>query len=84
MSQVEGEVAPEPATVSGEDFDALLKVLVRALRRLGEAGYPEDANRLAARGWSAIRHRHPVAAERINGTMHYLSRLPGLTEETKE
>ena len=67
-----------------EDFDALLDVFVKALRGLGQAGHAEDANRLAARGWSAIRHRHPAAAERLNGTMHYLSRLPAPIEDTKE
>jgi hypothetical protein len=54
----------------------VLQVLIRALRRLGEAGFADDASRLAARAWSALRHSDPVAAERINGTMHYLARLP--------
>lgn len=83
VSQV-GESGRPSATVDGEDFEALLKVLVRALRRLGETGHPEDASRLAAQGWSAIRHRQPGAAERLNGTLHYLSRLPTPPEETKE
>jgi len=84
VSQVEGGQSRGASAGADEDFEALLKVLVRALRRLGETGHAEDANRLAARGWSAIRHRHPVAAERLNGTMHYLSRLPEPVEETKE
>lgn len=67
-----------------DDFETLLQVLTRALRRLGEVGEPEDANRLAARAWSAIRHQHPAEAERLNGTMHYLSRLPIRTEDPKE
>lgn len=60
------------AQVNGE----LLQVLIRALRRLGEAGFADDASRLAGRAWSALRHTDPVAAERINGTMHFLARLP--------
>jgi uncharacterized protein (DUF2249 family) len=85
VSQVgEREEQPAAAAVAGEDVEALLKVLVRALRRLGETGHPEDASRLAAQAWSAIRHRQPVAAERLNGTMHYLSRLPVPPEEPKE
>lgn len=55
---------------------ALIRVLVRALRGLGEAGEPERANRLAAQAWSATRHTDPAIAEKLNGTMHYLSRLP--------
>ena len=58
--------------VNGE----VLQVLIRALRKLGEAGFADDANRLAGRAWSALRHSDPAAAERINGTMHFLARLP--------
>lgn len=64
----ESSVAPVNAEV--------LQVLIRALRKLGEAGFADDANRLAGRAWSALRHTDPDAAERINGTMHFLSRLP--------
>ncbi len=60
------------APVNGE----VLQVLIRALRKLGEAGFADDANRLAGRAWSALRHSDPAAAERINGTMHFLARLP--------
>lgn len=66
----------DDAGVDAEVADALLAVLIRALRALGEAGHPEDANRLAARAWSSVRHQQPAAAARINGTMHYLARLP--------
>lgn len=59
----------------GQDH-ALIKVLVRALRQLGEAGHPDQASRLAAEAWSAIRQSDPAAAERLNGTMHFLARLP--------
>ncbi len=69
-----------------DDFEALLNLFIKSLRKLGEAGRADDANRLAARGWSALRHHQPVAAERINGTMHYLARLPETvsTPPTKE
>jgi uncharacterized protein (DUF2249 family) len=73
-----------PRVGGSEEFEALVTVLVRTLRRLGETGHPEDASRLAARGWSAIRHRHPAAAQRLNGTLHYLSRLPVPTKENTE
>ncbi len=32
---------------------------------------------LAADGWSVLRHAHPGDAERLNGVLHYLARLPG-------
>ncbi|GAB3566178.1 hypothetical protein [Spelaeicoccus albus] len=61
---------------AGSTSDALTKVLVRALRALGEAGRADQASRLAAGAWSAMRHSDPAIAEKINGTMHYLARLP--------
>lgn len=54
----------------------ILQVLIRALRKLAEAGQADAANRLAATAWKSLRHRDPASAERINGTMHYLSRFP--------
>ncbi|MBX3088527.1 MAG: hypothetical protein KF742_08540 [Cryobacterium sp.] len=54
----------------------LLQALVRSLRKLGEAGHPDEASRIAAKVYSALRHDDPASAERINGTMHYLARLP--------
>ncbi|MEU5990055.1 DUF2249 domain-containing protein [Spirillospora sp. NPDC047418] len=61
--------APEPVA-------ALTRLLSRAVRALGQAGRPDQASRLAADAWSALRHEHPAEAERINGVMHYLARLP--------
>ncbi|MEO7131242.1 MAG: hypothetical protein ABIZ07_07695 [Dermatophilaceae bacterium] len=54
----------------------LTDVLVKTLRALGQAGHPDEANRLAARAWWILRDAHPREAERINGAMHFLSRLP--------
>ena len=51
-------------------------VLARALRALGKAGRPVQASRLAARAWWLLRDDWPGEAEHINGTMHYLARLP--------
>ncbi|GIL27874.1 DUF2249 domain-containing protein [Actinocatenispora comari] len=59
---------------------ALTHVLTRALRGLGEAGYPDDASRLAATGWAALRRTHPTEARQLNGLLHYLARLPERTE----
>lgn len=50
--------------------------LIKALRALGRSGDPDTANRLAAQAWLALRDEHPRQAERLNGAMHYLVRLP--------
>jgi uncharacterized protein (DUF2249 family) len=67
--------APAAAPTDPSTADALTRVLARALRRLGQAGEPWDASRLAAEGWSLLRESYPRDAERLNGAMHYLARL---------
>jgi len=64
------------ATGHDDPLVATVDVLLRALRALGEAGQPDAANRLAARAWLALRDEHPRQAQRVNGTMHHLARLP--------
>ena len=66
-------------TASDQDelIAELTAVLAKSLRALGKAGQPDEASRLGATGWSLLRHDHPREAEKINGTMHYLARLPG-------
>ncbi|MCU6479372.1 hypothetical protein QO003_001580 [Arthrobacter silviterrae] len=66
------------ATESPGD-DALVATvghLIKALRALGLSGDPDAANRIAARAWLALRDGQPRQAERLNGAMHYLVRLP--------
>lgn len=58
----------------------LVRILTNALRRLGEAGHPDEANTFAGQAWSAVRHTDDGAARRINGMMHYLAGLPGNTK----
>lgn len=53
----------------------LVTLFTKALRALGEAGRPEEASRLAGQAWWALKDADPRAAERVNGTMHYLARL---------
>src|SRR5450759_5501160 len=55
--------------------EQLTSSLVRALRRLGDTGEPEAANRLAGEAYAAIHRDEPRAAQRLNGVMHYLARL---------
>jgi uncharacterized protein (DUF2249 family) len=55
--------------------NSLATALVTALRRLGEAGEPVAASRVAAQAYAAVRHEEPRIAERLNGVMHHLARL---------
>ena len=72
MSPMAEVTSPDP---DAPLIDALTRVLARACRQLGNAGHPSDAARLAAEGWSLLRHGFPDDAERLNGTLHYLSRV---------
>lgn len=65
----------EPATERD-----LVTLFTKALRLLGEAGRPVAASRLAANAWWALHDTDERAAERVNGVMHYLARLPEETE----
>ena len=51
-----------------------VRLLDRALRSLGDAGYKEKACEIAAEGWALLRQDMPKIAERLNGTLHYLTR----------
>ncbi|MBN9610403.1 MAG: hypothetical protein BGO26_08165 [Actinobacteria bacterium 69-20] len=53
----------------------LTDLLVKAVRALGAAGEPDQASRVAAKAWWVLKD-WPRQAERINGTMHYLAKLP--------
>lgn len=53
----------------------LVTLFTKALRRLGEAGHADEASRLGGQAWWALKDTDPRAAERVNGTMHYLARL---------
>jgi len=52
----------------------LNKLFDRALRALGDAGQTDAACLLAADGWKLLRHGWPRDGERLNGTLHYLTR----------
>jgi uncharacterized protein (DUF2249 family) len=63
-------------TTDDETTEALTSVLIDALRALGAAGRPEQANRLAGHAWTALRRERPQQAQRVNALMHKLARLP--------
>jgi hypothetical protein len=58
---------------SDEALAALNRLFMQALLRMGDAGEIDAACRLAAQGWSLLRHDQPKEAERLNGVMHSLT-----------
>jgi hypothetical protein len=52
---------------------ALNRLFITALLRLGDVGETDAACRLAAQGWSLLRHKQPREAERLNGVLHNLT-----------
>lgn len=62
--------APTPSEAVAE----LNKLFDKALRALGDAGKQDDACELAAKGWTLLRQEWPKEGERLNGTLHYLTR----------
>lgn len=61
--------APSAAACLG----AVVRLLIRALKALDEAGQNDLACRIAGEAWSAIRRTSPREAERFNGLLHSLS-----------
>jgi uncharacterized protein (DUF2249 family) len=75
---------PRDTSAEADPLAALSRLLVEALVELGRAGRPELANRLAGRAWAALRHEHAAEAQRINGLMHGLAKLPSDQPEQGE
>lgn len=71
-------MAPDDPHAQSPDaaLDGTIEVALKALRALGQHGHPDAASRLAARAWWVLRDSHPREAERVNGLMHFLARLP--------
>lgn len=59
----------------GEMIRRLVHLLGSVLRELGDAGKPERASEMAARGWVLLYKKMPLEAEYLNGVMHYLATL---------
>lgn len=71
---------PKPTAPAANDLNATVTMLnrlfVQALLQIGKRGNAADldaACRLAAQGWSLLRHDRPRDAERLNGVMHSLT-----------
>ena len=79
----------EPASeASGADttLTALNRLFLQALLLVGKHGDADDfdaACRLAAQGWSLLRHDWPRDAERLNGVMHSLTGPRRTTQPSK-
>lgn len=57
-----------------DELSALNLIFIDALLALGRSDHKEEACRLAAAAWSALRHGHPGEAERLDGVLHTLTR----------
>jgi uncharacterized protein (DUF2249 family) len=88
-----GPVTRQDARWGVDDVAELTRLLGRAVRELGQAGYPAEASRLAAGGWSLLHVDRPALAQRLTGVLHYLAQLddadprqqsPYPTPETEE
>lgn len=73
-----------PILDAGAALARLSKLFDRTLRALGDAGQAEAACELAAEGWKLLRHGWPQEGERLNGTLHYLTRAPKKGERSSE
>lgn len=65
---------------------ALNRLFLQALLLVGKHGDADDldaACRLAAQGWSLLRHDRPRDAERLNGVMHSLTGPRRTTQPSK-
>ncbi len=67
-----------PAVSSEHALPMLNRLFISALVALAAADNVEQACRLAAQGYSALRRCHPREAERLNAVMHNLSRHPSI------
>ena len=76
--------APRPTITPSEPpiLDAeqallrLSRLFDRSLRALGDAGQADRACELAADGWKLLRNGWSKEGDRLNGTLHYLTRGP--------
>src|SRR5690348_17869127 len=73
-AQIRKAAMPDTRQAETDDLRVLNRLLIRALKALGDAGESETACRLAAEAWAALRKERPSEAERLNGALHYLTR----------
>ncbi|HEX7040285.1 MAG TPA: DUF2249 domain-containing protein [Trueperaceae bacterium] len=61
----------------------LNRLFDRSLRALGDAGQADAACELAAQGWKLLRIGWPQEGDRLNGTLHYLTRTPKRSQRAR-
>lgn len=59
---------------SEQGLRTINRLFIGALIALADTGKPDDACRLAARGWSVLRHNNGREAERLGAALHRLAR----------
>ncbi len=59
----------------GDPLAGLNRLLIRALKDLAEKGEADLACRIAAEAWSCLRRDRAEEAAKLNGALHYLTRL---------
>jgi len=62
------------ADAPADGLRSLNRLLIRALKALGDDGQTDLACRIAAEAWSLLRTERPEEAEKLNGALHYLTR----------
>lgn len=72
---------PDTPTPDVQVIDALVAVLRDTLKAFAKTGHSEDANRLAGQAYAALWREYPRQAQRINGVMHAIARIPDTTKE---
>ena len=65
---------PDDRRAEIDHLPALNRLLIRAVRALGDSGETDLACRIAAEAWATLRKEWPDEAERLNGALHYLTR----------
>ncbi len=67
-----------PAVSPEHALPMINRLFIHALLALAEGGKAEQACRLAAQGYIALRHCHTHKAERLNNLLHSLTRHPSI------
>ena len=58
-----------------DDLQFMIRLLIRAVRELGDEGQSEIACHIAAAAWAAFYDTRPEEAEKLNNTIRSLARL---------
>ncbi|MBE3557465.1 MAG: DUF2249 domain-containing protein [Firmicutes bacterium] len=64
--------------------EQLVTLLIRSLRLHRDQASSGEAATLAAQAWAALRNPYPQLAERLNGTLHYLTNVRFSEEKFEE